>query len=372
MSIITYKFRLSPTKNQRVKLGNILEECRWLYNHFLEQRKTAWESDKKNLSCYDQMKLLPALKRAHPSLKTVYAQSLQEVPYKIDRAFTSFFRRVKLGQTPGYPRFKGRDRLHSFSFPQANYGYKLIGNKQLRIAKVGHVKIKMHRTMPDAIKTCTITKSPSGKWYACFSCEVAKKLLKSNDKKVALDVGIKTFATLSNEDVIPNPKFFKQSQDKLAKAQKKLAKLEKGSVKRAKARKIVCRIHEKIANQRNNFCHQVSRALVNNFGTIIIEDIQVNKMIKKENLNVFNRSQTDTAWSLFFNFLTYKAEDAGRLLVKVNPAYTSQDCSTCGTRQLMPLSQRTYSCEACGLELDRDYNAALNILRLGTQSLAQA
>ena len=368
----TFKFRLYPTKNQRIKLDNILEECSWLYNHFLDQRKDAWKKDKKSIDCYDQIKLIPELKRTRPSLKRAHSQALQNVPYKIDIAFNNFFRRVKLGLKPGYPRFKGKDRLHSFTYPQPNCGYKFTSDNKLKMSKVGQVKINKYRNLPNTIKTCTISKSPSGKWYACFVCEVLKKPLKDNREAVALDVGIKAFATLSNKDVIPNPKFFKQSQDKLAKAQKKLAKLEKGSEKRAKARKIVCRIHEKISNQRNNFCHQVSRKLVNSFGTIIIEDIQVNKMIKKENLKVFNRSQQDTAWSLFFNFLTCKAEWAGRTLVKVNPAYTSQDCSSCGTRQLMPLEQRVYECKVCKLSLDRDYNAALNILRLGTQSLAQA
>jgi len=372
MSTKSFKFRLEPTKNQRVKLDNILEECRWLYNHFLEQRKNAWEKDKKSIDCYEQSKLLPKLKQKRPSLKIVYSQALQNIPIKIDKAFYAFFRRIKLGQKPGYPRFKEKGRLHSFIFPQMNSGYKITPTSKLRLFGVGHIKINIHRALPGNVKTCTITKSPSGKWYACFVCEVPEKRLKFNGEMVALDVGIKTFATLSNEDTISNPKFFKQSQDKLAKAQKKLSALEKGSEKRAKCRKIVCRIHEKISNQRNNFCHQVSRKLVNSFGTIFIEDIQVNKMIKKENLKVFNRSQTDTAWSMFFNFLTYKAEDAGRVLVKVNPAYTSQDCSSCGTRKLMPLEQRTYSCEKCGMIKDRDFNAALNILRLGTQSLAQA
>lgn len=367
----TYKYRIYPTKNQRAKLGSILDECRWLYNYFLEQRKSAYEKEKKSLSHYDQMAQLPVLKETRPSLKVVYAQTLQSVAERLDFAFNGFFRRVKGGETPGYPRFKSADRFNSFIYPQTNIGFKLIGDHKISLSKIGHVRIKLHRSPPTVIKTCTVKRSPSGKWFVCLVGESTSKKLQPLNTQVAVDVGIQSFATLSDGTKIDNPKFLKKSEAKLTRAQRKLSKLEKGTAKRAKQKRVVCRVHEKIKNRRTDFAHKVSRQLVNQFGAIFVEDIQANKFIKAENLRIFNKCQQDAAWSQFFNYLTYKAEEAGRLLVRVNPAYTSQDCSRCGTRKLVPLEARVYHCDVCGLGLDRDHNAALNILRLGTQSLAR-
>ena len=210
-------------------------------------------------------------------------------------------------------------------------------------------------------------RTATGKWFACFSVEVEPKPLPASAEAVGIDAGLQSFATLSNEDKISNPRFFRKEETELARVQRKLAAAPKRSKERNKRRKIAARVHERIANKRNDFAHQQSRKIVNRFGIICIEDLMILNMVKNHCLA---KSITDAAWSRFFGCLLYKAECAGRVLVKVNPAYTSQDCSRCGHRHSeLKLSDRLYHCASCEQHIDRDLNAALNILRLGLQSL---
>jgi len=340
-----------------------LEECRWLFNHFLAERKEAWKQGQKSLSLYEQHASLPALKEQRPSLADVHSQVLQNVAVRVDLAFKAFFRRIKAGEKPGYPRFRGKGRYDSFTFPQS--GFNLDGNI-LRLSKIGNVKVVLHRPIEGQIKTCTIKRSSTGKWHIMFSCEWEPTPLPENNQAIGIDVGLHSFATLSTGERIENPKFFHQEEKALAKAQRKLSKAEKGTPERKKRRKVVARIHERIAWKRQDFIHQHSRKIVNRFGIIAVEDLNVNRMMHNHCLA---KSISDAAWSGFFQLLAYKAAWAGRQFVAVNPAYTSQDCSSCGHRQKMPLSERVFKCPCCGLELDRDLNAALNILGLGLQSL---
>jgi len=360
----TYKYRIAPTKRQITLFNQTLDECRWLYNHLLEQRKNAWEKEKKSISCFDQCNSLKKLKQERPSLKMVYSQVLQNVAVRLDLAFQSFFRRVKSGEKPGYPRFRGQGWYDSFTYPQR--GFK-IENNTLSLSKIGSIKVKLHRPIEGTIKNLTIRRQ-NGKWYACFSCEIVPKPLKKSKKAVGIDVGISSFATLSSGEKIENPRFFKTEQKALAKAQRKLSGQRKGTPERQKAKKIVARIHERISNRRNNFCHQVSRKLVNRFGRICIEDLSINRM-KQNNFRSLNRSINDVAWGQFTQYLAYKAENAGRQVIKINPAFTSQDCSKCGYRQVKKLSNRIHRCSSCGFEIDRDHNASLNILALGLQDI---
>ena len=358
----TFKYRIDPTKKQTHIMSQWLEECRWLYNHFLNERKEAWEQEQRSITYYTQIASLPALKKQYPSLASVHSQVLQNVAVRIDLAFKAFFRRVKAGEKPGYPRFRGKGRYDSFTFPQS--GFSLEGN-MLGLSKIGHVKIILHRPVEGQIKTCTIKRSATGKWYVMFSCEWEPTPLPENKESVGIDVGLHSFATLSTGEQIDNPKFFRQEEKALAKAQRKLSKAEKGTPERKKQRKVVARIHERIAWRRQNFIHQYSRKIVNRFGVIAVEDLNVNRMLHNHCLA---KSISDAAWSGFFQLLAIKAEWAGRKFVVVNPAYTSQTCSHCGHRQKMPLSKRVFKCPCCGIQLDRDHNAALHILRLGTQS----
>lgn len=359
----TFKYRIYPTKKQIREMEQWLEECRWLFNHFLAERKESWEQEQKNSNYHTQATSLPILKKQRPSLANVHSQVLQNVAVRIDLAFKAFFRRVKAGEKPGYPRFRGKGRYDSFAFPQS--GFNLNGNV-LRLSKIGNVKVVLHRPVEGGIKTCAIKRSSTGKWYVMFSCEWEPTALPENNQAVGIDVGLHSFATLSTGEHIENPKFFRQEEKALAKAQRKLSKAEKGTPERKNRRKVVARVHERIAWRRGNFTHQHSRKIVNRFGIIAVEDLNVNRMVHNHCLA---KSISDVAWSGFFQLLSYKAEWASREFVAVNPAYTSQDCSNCGHRQKMPLSERTYICPCCGTVLDRDYNAALNILRLGTQSL---
>ena len=223
-----------------------------------------------------------------------------------------------------------------------------------------------HRPHRGKIKTLTIHKSSTGKWYACFSVECEPERLPPNPHQVGIDVGLTTFATLSTGEEIANPRFFRKEEKELAKVQRKHSKLAKGTPERRKHRKAVARMHERIAFRRENFTHQESRHVVNAYGVICVEDLQVNCMTQNHCLA---KSIADAWWSAFFAQVFAKAEEAGRTAIKVNPAYTSQTCSTCGHRQKMPLSERVFDCLCCHTYLGRDLNAALNIRGLGLQAL---
>jgi putative transposase len=342
-----------------------LDECRWLYNHLLEARKTAWEERQETLGLYDQHATLPALKVERPSLATVHSQVLQNVAVRIDLAFKAFFRRVKAGEEPGYPRFRGRDRYDSFCYPQAPSGCKLNGDR-LTLSGIGTVRVVLHRELAGLVKTCCVRLSPTGKWYVTFSCEVEAIPLPESPERVGIDVGLHSFATLSTGEAVENPRFFRRDEKALAKAQRRLAKEATGTPARRKRRKVVARVHERIRFRRGDFAHQNARRTVNRFGLIAVEDIHTNRMVHNHCLA---KSISDAAWALFLALIASKAAWAGRQFVAVNPAYTSQDCSACGHRQKMPLSERTFACPCCLIVLDRDQNAALNILALALQAL---
>jgi putative transposase len=370
----TFKYRLYPNTQQQRLLERQLEECRWLYNELLAARRDAWEQRQDSLRLYDQQAELPTLKAARPALATVQSQVLQNVAVRIDLAFQAFFRRVRTGEKPGYPRFRGQGRYDSITYPQVPVGCKLDTEaRRLRLHGVGLVKIILHRPLEGTPKTATISRSSTGKWYVCFSCECAEPSpLPETGQRVGIDVGLKTFATLSDGQEIANPRFFRGEEKALAKVQRAHSKLAKGTPERAKHRHAVARVYERIAWRRGDFAHQHSRRIVDGFDLIAVEDLSVNQMVHNHCLA---KSIQDAAWSQFAALIAYKAAWAGRQYVAVNPAYTSQDCSSCGHRQplsLADLANRTYTCPCCGIVLDRDYNASLNILRLGQQSLASA
>jgi len=311
-------------------------------------------------------KTITYLKESRPSLYSVYSQVLGNVAMRVDLAFKGFFRRLKAKNgKAGYPRFKGKGRYDSFTYPQ--FGFS-ITNNGLKLSKIGTVKIKLHRPIKGKIKTCTIKKTATGKWYACFSVECEPNPLPKNEKAVGIDVGLEHFATLSNGGKIENPRFFKTDQKALAKAQRKLSKLKKGSPEWQKAKKVIAHIHERIANRRHNFIHQVARKIVNNFGVICIEKLDIKDM-QKDNFRRINRSIADAAWGQFARVLASKAAEAGRKFIAVDPSYTSQRCSQCGVIVKKDLKTRWHDCPVCGCHLDRDLNAALNILALGLQGV---
>lgn len=367
----TYKYRIYPTKAQETQLDQQLELCRWVYNKTLETRKNAYEQDGKSVSYYDTKKMLPIWKEEKPSLKSVHSMVLQDVTMRVELAYQAFFRRVKAGDDPGYPRFRGYGRYDSITFPQYGNGVRLDGNT-LILSKIGSVKVKLHRELCGTPKTVCVRRSSTGKWFVTFACVCESERLSDEPKRIGVDVGLKTFATLSNGEKIANPRFFKKEQDALAKAQRKMSKLAKGTAERIKTRKVVSRIHERITNKRTDFAHQQSRKLVNTYGVIVFEKLAVVDMMSNHTQvfgNKLNKSIADVAWSQLAQFTAYKAEDAGRLFLQVDPRNTSKKCSRCGSIVPKDLGVRIHDCPHCGLVLDRDHNAAINILALGLQSV---
>ncbi|MHC1688141.1 MAG: RNA-guided endonuclease InsQ/TnpB family protein [Methanothrix sp.] len=360
-----YKFRIYPTKSQKTKMEQTLDLCRWTYNKTLEIRKTAWEKEGKSLNKYETNNMLPEWKSKKPELKEVFSQVLQNVHERVDLALKAFFRRVKAGEKPGYPRFRGKGRYDSFTYPQK--GFKLEPGK-LYLSKIGEVKIKLHRTIEGKIKRLTIRRAATGKWFACFSAEIEDILLPpwKDGSMVGIDVGLESFATLSNGEKIANPRFFREEEKELTRVQRKLSKASKGTSERRSALKVVERVHERIANKRYEFAHRVSRDLVNRFGLIAFEDLNIQNMIKNHNLA---KSIGDVAWNMLVTLTSYKAANAGSMVVLVDPRNTSKMCSRCGILVEKNLSERVHNCSQCGLSLDRDWNAAINILRLGLQSV---
>jgi len=339
-----------------------LDACRWVYNETLATRKNAWEQEQRSVSRYDTIKMLPGWKAEHSFLNSAYSQSLQDVCTRVDLAFQAFFRRMKAGQKPGYPRFRGRTRYDSFTFPQG--GFKLLDNGHLRLSKIGNVRIKLHRPIEGKIKTLTIRRDRLGNWYACFSCIIEPKPLPVTHRVVGVDVGLTHFATLSTGEHIPNPRFSRKDEKGLAKAQRRLSKAKKGTPEHRKRKRVVQHIHQRTANRRKDFAHKLSREFVNKYQIIAFEDLDIMGM-QEGTWRSMNKGISDAAWHQFRQYTTYKAEWAGRTCIAVDPRNTTQMCSGCG--QIVPkeLSIRIHNCPHCGLVLDRDHNAALNILARG-------
>ena len=272
-----FQYRIYPTKKQAAKLNETLDECRWLYNHLLEKRKTAYTHEGKSLTLYGQQSTYPMLKQERPTLERVHSQVLQNVAVRIDLAFKAFFRRCKAGETPGFPRFRGHDRYDSFTFPQS--GFSVTHDQRVMLSKIGNVKMVYHREVKGRLKTCTVHRASTGKWYVFFSVECEPERLPICPEQVGIDVGLKTFATLSTGEVIDPPKFFRQEEKALATVQRKHSKLAKGTPERKKHRKVIARVHERIAFRRDNFTHQESRQIIDGFGVICVEDLHVNRMV---------------------------------------------------------------------------------------------
>ncbi|MFN8465453.1 MAG: transposase [Caldilineaceae bacterium] len=368
---LTYKYRLFPTSAQRTSLEKTLGACRWLYNKTLETRKNAWEQEQRSISRYDTISMILQWKAENPSLIGVHSQVLQEVCTRVDLAFQAFFRRVKAGEEKvGYPRFRGRNRYDSFTFPQS--GFKLVGN-QLTLSKIGAVKVELHRPICGKVKTLTVRRDAIGNWYACFSCECDIQPLSPVAKVVGVDLGLSTFAYLSNGEKIARQRWMKQDERDIARLQRKKELFAKGSPERRKVVHALCHAYARAANRRRDFAHQESRKLVNEYQFIALENLDIRDMQVNGN-KVISRGIADVAWGQFVQFTAYKAANAGRLVVLVNPKGTTQMCSGCSAIVPKDLSIRIHDCPHCGLKLNRDHNAALNILArglasMGTQSL---
>lgn len=380
----TYKYRIYPSPQQVERFEWTLSRCCELYNAALQERRDAYRMCGKSISFYDQVYQIPEVRQIREEYKLIGSHVLQNVLKRVDLAMHAFFRRVKQGQTPGYPRFQSHTRYDSFCYPD-RAGWKIEGNK-LKLANIGFIKVRLHREVQGKIKTCSIKREGSH-WYVVFSCEVEQvKRTPYTDEVIGIDLGVSKLATLSTGDVIENPRHYRKAEAKLAKAQQELSRKKKGSNRRKKAVKKVAKLHRKTRNQRNDYLHKHSRWLVDCYEGIVFEDIKPANLSKRAKpkqdeatgqylpngasaKSGLNKSILDAGWHQFITFCEYKAEDAGTQVVKIDPRYTSQACSSCGAVVKKKLSERWHSCE-CGCELDRDHNAAINIRALGLKSIA--
>lgn len=353
----SYKFKIKrPSKRIVQTFEQWLEVCRELYNAGLQERRDAWKLNRKRITFFDQSSQLPQIKLFRDDVAKVNAQVLQNTLHRLDSTFQSFFSRVKKGEKAGFPRFKGQNRYDSFTFPQMK-GIHLEGDK-LTLSKIGTMRIRLSREIKGKIKTCVIKREVDG-WYVIFACETEKELLKKTGESVGIDVGLENFATLSNGEQIENPRFLSESERRLKTAQRNVTRKMKGSNNRRKAIKLLAKQHLKIKRQRLDFLHKVSIELIRKYDEIAVEDLNISAMVKNHHLA---KSISDASWGNFLNILNYKAENAGKRVWKVNARNTSQICSGCGNTVKKTLSQRTHKCSDCGLTLNRDENAAKNIL----------
>jgi putative transposase len=360
----TYNYRLKPTPEQERELERVLGLCRWLYNTALEQRKIWWQRGQgKGATYYQQSTELPDLKAAFSDYAEVNAQVLQDVLRRVDKTFQAFFRRVQAGETPGYPRFHGRDRYNSFTYPQVGeHGGATLDGGILSLSKIGRIPIRLHRPIEGTPKTVTISREADG-WFACISCaDVPVQSLPPTGQETGIDLGIEAFATFSDGTRIFNPGWYRKAERALTSAQRRVSRRKKGSNRRRKVVKLLAKAHQTVRRQRQDFHHKTALTLVRANDTIYHENLQPANMVKNRHLA---KSITDAGWGAFLTILTDKAAWAGRRVIGVNPAYTSQTCSGCGVMVHNGLSVRWHVCPDCGARLHRDHNAAKNIERAG-------
>jgi putative transposase len=353
-----YKFRLYPNDNQLRELATMLETHRRLWNACLEQRVSAYKTDKRSVKYVEQSAWFKEQRKVNPWFERLNFSSAQDTMRRLEKAYAAFFRRVKAGDNPGFPRFKTSDRYDSFTFPSYGDGVRING--KLRVQHVGLIRIKQHRSLEGVVKTVTL-KHEAGKWYAVFSCDLGDVLVEpSQNPPVGIDVGIESFYTSTDGHHEPNPKYLKEALPELRLAGRAVSRKKRGGQNRKKAVKALRVLHTRIANLRHQHRHEVSNKLCRSYGLIAVESLNIKNMMGNRRLS---RAIADAAWGGFLATLQYKAASAGVVVVEVNPRGTSQRCSACGEVVRKSLGQRQHVC-SCGLSVHRDINAARNILAL--------
>jgi putative transposase len=353
----TYKYRLFTTHAQEQALDTQLGEACRLYNAALQERRDAYHRAGISLNYYDQANQLKAIRQAGDSGLANFSAS-QDILRRVDKTFKAFFGRCKAGKRVGYPRFKSRRRFDSYTFPSYGDGCRLTDTR-LYLQGVGHIKVKLHRPAAGTIKTITV-KRECGKWYACFSVEVETTPLPETDIATGIDVGLTAFATLADGTEVANPRYYQRAQAKLRLAQRRVARRKHGGKNRRKAVLLLQKAHAKVKNQRADFQHKVARTLVNTYGVIAVEDLNIKGLAS----GMLAKSVNDAGWSGFLTKLAHKAAEAGRMLIPVDPRGTSQTC-LCGAEVRKTLVQRWHQCPGCGLSAARDHVSAQLILRQG-------
>lgn len=354
-----YKFRLYPTASQEAAMVALLDKLRYFYNAALQERREAYKHGV-SITRAMQEKAITAVKNDHECAEYagVHTHLLQGVVKRLDLAFDGFFRRCKAGERPGYPRFKGRDRFDSFTFKDAGRGNGatiVAGGARVRLSGIGNVKLKAHREMEGALKTIGV-KREAGHWYALITRDVPARPLPATGLSVGIDLGLTTFAALSDGTMVDNPRPLKAARLGVERAQRVVSRRKRGSRRRQKARAILARRHARVANVRRDFHHKTARAIVQKYDRIAVEDLNVWGLAR----GMLAKAVQDAGWGQFVAILTSKAEDAGRVFARVDPNGTSQECSACGGRVAKTLRVRVHRCP-CGCVMDRDTNASINV-----------
>lgn len=364
---LSYKFRLYPNRVQTKLLDKMLEIHRTIYNDALTERREAWKRCGVSISYYDQANQLRGIREFDEDAAWCNFSSLQQTLRRLCKSFDSFFRRVKAGEKAGYPRFKGRRWYKSFQF---TYGDGLrLKDRRLYVQNIGLIRVFQHRPLPDEakIKTAILKRDNLDHWHVVFQLELPDvEAAPDGRPEVGIDMGLETFAALSTGELIENPRWSRSAEEKLATLQRRRARCKKGSRKYAELSRQIRRLHEHTANQRRDFQHKESAKIAARFGLIAVEDLNIKGLARSH----VSKSIADVGWGYFLNMLSYKAERAGGQFVSVNPNGTSQYCSGCGCRVEKSLSVRVHSCPYCGLVLNRDENAARNVLSRAGQALA--
>lgn len=358
--ILSHKYRLLPSARQHEALRETLEQQRILYNAALEERIGAYRVTKRGRTYMDQCKGLTEWRKSDESAAAVPANLQRWTLKRLDDAYRGFFDRVKRGGKVGFPRFRGGSRWNSFGF--AEFSGINFDDKRLRWRTMpGGLRVHLHRPLPEGadMRSCVISRDIKG-WSVSFQVKLHEVEKRVVERSVGIDLGLKVFAYQSDGVIIPPPRVARNAEKEMRGRQRALARCKRGSQRRKKVRTEVTRCHRKIVNTRDTFLHQQSARIVHDYDLIAVEDLRVANMVQQPTLA---RSISDASWSKFLGFLSYKAECAGSTLVRVNPRNTSQRCSGC--QELVPksLAARTHSCPHCGLVMDRDHNASLNILQ---------
>ena len=353
-SIRSWKYRLYLSRTQEKELNCHLLECKNLWNSLLEYTKQQ----------YGKRGRFPTRQDLYAKTKgtILFSQTAQNVADRLYKSVRGMRSRKKAGLKAGFPRFKTLERVKSLTYPQ--FGFSL--DNKLELSKIGRISIRKHREIEGKIKTLTVKKSPSGKWFAIFTAEAEYSARSpKNSFATGIDLGIEHFAYLSDGMIIKNPRHLKKAEQKLKGSQRIFSKKKKGSKNRFKAKQKLAVAYEKIVNRRTDFLHKSSRMLVQNYSFIAMEDLETQRLSE----SFLAKSILDCAWAKFAHMLAYKAEEAGCELVLVKPAGTTQECSQCSSVHKKPLAERWHSC-ACGASMHRDLNAAINIIKRATAGTA--
>ena len=347
--MLTYKFRIYPTSAQATTMEETLETCRRLYNSMLADRM------ENGTGFYDQKKMLVELKQNDKHLKRIHSQVLQDVVLRLDKAFQAFFARLSR-----YPKFRRSGRYNSFTYPQSGFG---LEGDRIRLSTIGKVRVTLHRKVTGAIRRATVIRDID-QWFVALLAEEPPGVVQSRDGKVGVDTGISNVVALSDGSLVDNPSFLNGSLERIKSLQRRLSNKKKGSVNREKAKQSLAKAWRKARRQRDDFAHKLSDKLTKENKVIVFEDLKILNMVKNHNLA---SAITDAAWGKLRRLTAYKAERCGGRVILVNPSGTSQKCSGCGEMVPKELTDRVHDCPRCGLVIDRDVNAARNILERGLE-----